>query len=470
MAAGLTNAGKRADLYSMAFMEEVTGGEDPGIVAAAWVDGTETVPYAPLAGDAKKAFISLQAAPSDLPKQTMVEIPRVNTTRYIANPRVAGLKSEGEFTVSIPAHGWFEGGTPTTRPYYTPWLHLMASATGRIVGQEGTTPGGAPSDIDTATSTTDFSVLGNTIAPGHVLAVKDLTAGVKHPYDYMRPITVGTDATADDQVAAALWPLDFTPAPADEVYHSAQAHFDQRENDNSPCFTILLARPVTDSSQMFHGCRVTKLKLNTKVGEVPSWDLTFTFTGWSTYSDSYVTALNPDPRPDITTSWAGFTGSFEEPDYFATAFPLAEILKCAKFITKDTTGNRKDPYISEFTMEWDAGMQKLMSPIACEGVAATVPTGEQVATAEWKVPYDTDYRGFIGQGEFPFLFAFGSEPGKMIYVHMAAARLKEDPGFSEEMDGNQAQKIMVDNAQYLGDTGDFAEGSTIDNILAIGVI
>src|SRR3989304_407157 len=120
-------ATNRADAFALAYIPETTYGTDPGIVAAAWVDGdSEDFAYIPqAAGTPYKAWVRLASKIDGMPKHSMVEatqiFPVVDSDPYYGKgPR----STDQEISFEVLVHGGttdVAAVSNTDRPIPPPW-------------------------------------------------------------------------------------------------------------------------------------------------------------------------------------------------------------------------------------------------------------------------------------------------------------------------------------------------------------
>ena len=454
----------RADFYSIDFMMESTPGTDPGIVAASYVDGTDTTEgkYVPNLTNGDKAFALLAAAPEGLPDLKTVEVPEAKVVRDHGNKRLPGLKNEGEFTLTFNLHGW--AATPSTQvPAPPPWLQLASAGCGHIFGNVAASDdGGAATTI---ASVGPDNVTAGTVVDGHVFGVKDANASTT-TLQLVRP-----DDAASTEVTTYQIDTAFTKATSDPVYFSAQTHFDYRNDAIGPVggssapttYTILLHRPDIASCMMFFGCRANKVEIDAKVGEVPQVKVTFIFETWSVQSDG-------------GSEWSGYSVLTSKPQYNGVCYddiwPDPEVTQYANLVWVDTADSnaRKAPHISEFSWMWEAGYTRYNANTGAEGVGGVYATGQQRVTMKYKTLFDEDWRAHIGAYPFPVMYWQGRAQGRVWFCGITAAQMVEGPGLGEEVDGNQANSISLEGYDYCDDADAYAAGKPAQCIGYLGVL
>lgn len=476
---------ERASSYAVAWIPEATPGVDPGIVTAAFVDGSsETTRFQPQhAGTPYKAWLRLAAAPEGLPKRPMIAAEQLYPTNDFDPFMVKGNRDEGEFTLTMNIHGGLIDAT-TNRPVPPPWLRLAGSACGRLLGHlAGQSGGGNGSSHfsqvkDAAPNANYFEIEAGAgsigaLDEGHVFGVDFGTGTSTQDIEIVRPTFLGGSAEFGDvstTTAGAVYNttnLGFSAAPAehDKILFSCQAQFDRRYESATESFTILLMRPNVDSAMLFKGCRAKSFELTSNFNEIAQIKITFLFQQYRTFGE------------DGTGEFGGTPTIVDEPDYYSS-WPCPIITAGANLVYINDTSVVRDLAISNFSVKWESGYTRQHSNMAEQGTYALRTTEKQDLEIRFTCLYRDDWRDILGAcysmdgvyGTFPMLYWQGTKAKDVWYIACPSLHLKEDITNDGEFEGNQATEVVLGMRPYSGDTGNFAATTTVDNKFAIGVL
>lgn len=455
----------RSDFYGLYYMPETTPGTDPGIIAASLVDGTsETVSY--VADTTYKGFARLAEKPEGLPKFEMKEVPQVFQTNDYDGCVVKGLQSAGEVTLTMNMGGvaYSTAGYPVPPP----WLQLIGSASGSVIGYDDAGDVGGAADTVAAlpTSGNAFDVTTGNVAAGMPLAWS-LAATSSTIREIMRPTGVtDSDTVADAAYNSTQMGFSATPSEGDVIHYPTMGVFDNRLEDYSPTFTILMQRPDTDAAIMLLGAQVKSFTITSDVDNFPTIKMTIIYRSWSHYNDN-------------STLWTGTPTLVEEPDYYGTTWPCPKIVAGGSFWYMDPTDNtvkRNTIDISGLEITWDSGLDRYMANTATEGVGDILVKSKQSLRVKFTILYNSDWRDFLDSATsavsntFPIIYWEGDTIGSNWFFTMSSAKLMEDPGFDGDLNGLMSQTITLGMGKYAGDTGTSAWDGTdaVDTKWSIG--
>jgi len=466
-------ATSRTDFMGLDFMVESTYGVANGtdIVDAEYASKVDNY----MTTVTKKIFARMAAPPSGLPTVPMVEVEHVKQTHNYANKKIKGLQSEGELTFSLHMHGNTQGGDGAF-PNPPPWMQLITSAVGAM-GGHSTAMGGANTTITGVTSKSEFVIGGGTVFSGGLIAVDGPGASANIEFVRVTDI-VGTGAGTS--IKDCLPPLSEVPVTSgpnspDNVYHTNQVWFDEREESESgvfqnPSFTVLLHRSNQDSAVLFRGFKVTSFKITDTVGEIPTIELTGQYSSYTIEGDG-------------GSDWSGYAGigststlgtTVASASNYSSIWPEPEVCKDAN-LAYETGDTRTTIETKGFEFSWDSGLQKFMSNNAAEGVSALNATGVPKATFTVTPLYLHSHRAFMGSEIAGLMYSRGGAVNKLFAVHIASGVLQDDPSLDGDTDGNQSQTLTFDAGYYSGDKEDtgtsvvYTAGEPTQNRLSIAV-
>lgn len=476
---------ERSSSYAVVWIPEATPGVDPGIVTAAFVDGSsETTLYQPqAAGTPYKAWLKLAAPPEGLPSRPMVAAEQVYQTNDFDPFMVKGNRDDGEVTFTINIHGGL-ADTTTGRPVPPPWLRLAASACGRLIGHVAGGSGGGNStanhslvkdvapDVDYFEIDAGAGTVG-ALDEGHVFGVDFGTGTSTQDIKLVRPTfcaaatEFGDVSTTTEGAVYNTTPLGFATAPAenDKVLFSAQANFDRRYETATESFTFLIMRPNVDSAMLLKGCRVKSFEVMSNFGEIATVKLTVIYHQYRTFGE------------DGTAEFGGTPTMVDEPDYYS-AWPCPIITAGANLEYINDTTVVRDLAISNLSIKWESGYTRQHSNMGEEGTFALRSTEKQDVELKFTCLYRDDWRDILGAcytmdgvyGTFPLIYWQGTRARDCWFFALPSMHLKQDIASDGDFEGNQATEVVLGMRRYTGDTGDFAATTTVDNKFALGVL
>jgi hypothetical protein len=464
----------RSDFLGLWFQPEAVVGTDPGIVAAASVDGTsETYKLQPDA--TYKAFARLKEKPSGLPKLPLADIPQVFTSHNYATCKVPGIKDPGDITLVFTMHGGINDyGTSgaTNRLQPPPWLRLGGSGLGKLLGDLTGQPGGPSTTVAAVpTSGDEFDITAGVVAPGHVLAIDG--PGSSTAYEILRPTTASTTEVLDASYHGVTFGLSQTPVAAEAVHFACQMACDQRYEGAGETFTLLLQRKESKASIKFTGARCSSWNITSKVGEVDTISLTMTYVDY-VYVDDAV-----DP----------------EPDYYEELWPCAKVTQGARLWMTwdvnddgivDATDIKRDLEVESFNASWTSGLQRRKAATAANGIADISASQPSMFEFDFTCVYAPEFQDLLGlcctEAFGNLTIAYWVSYGTYIrtsdtalrkgswFIFVPSAHQKEDPGTEGEIDNLMYQTIMMETADWQGDNGAFATTTHVDTLFLAGIV
>jgi len=449
--------GKRADFYALKIMPEAVYGTDPGIVAAAYVDGVSET-YKFQANSVLAQFVRLAEKPTGMPKLPLVEVPQVFSTHDYDPCKVTGIPGDsGEFSITVNLNGTTTdygttGNTGRTQPPV--WLRLMATASGTLVGDQNSDAGGAATTVASATDADTFVATAGTMKAGHVVAVDGPGSGTA--FEIIRPTVAGGSSILQSVYDGVNWGLSATPAAADPLYYACQSAYDNRLEAISESFTILLMRPNSSATVKMMGCRARMWESTTKVGEIPQVKITFLHNSFA-----YVTKAMDD-----------------EPSYIENYIPCAKVSYGAKlWLTwdvntdgvMDSTDRKVDLDVSSMTIKWEAGYVRRKSLTASSGISEVLASQSGKFEMSFECMYNHEWQRYVGlccneafgnltvaywEPQSGFVRTSNSAVRKGAwFCFVPQAHLMEDPGSEGTMDDIMSQTIRLGAGDWNGDGG-----------------
>lgn len=478
-------ATKRSDAYAVWFMPETTYGVDPGIVAAAFVDGTSEA-YSYIPDGTYKAYARIAGGVEGLPRREMVEAEQVFPTTDSDPFMAKGPRRGGStFSFDMLMHGGLLDDT-TDRPVAPPWAQLATSASGRCVGHRSGDSGGGngashASKVGTSPNVNYFPVASlvgtaGTTAAGHVFGV-DYSGGSGAPDIHLvRPThCADTDEFGDvtGTTSGCLYNGTSVGLPSgvsanDPIYWTSQVIFDRRLEDAGSfgsstaqlSFTMLILRPEQDSIQLIRGVRCTEFEITDENGAIPRIKLSFHFKDFKTFGEDGSTAFGGTPVID------------DEPAYYAS-WPCPKVTTAShvtflKYADGDEDGAYSSPSVvrdldlTGFSVKWNAGYNVRHSNMATETVADLRQTTRQTLEVRFMTLYYDDWRDMLGlcsavdgantYNTFPFIYWTGEKRSQIWFAAFPSLHLREDPGPGDgDHEGNQAQEIVLGMRPYRAD-------------------
>jgi hypothetical protein len=475
---------ERSSSYAVAWIPEATPGVNPGIVTAAFVDGSsETTLYQPqAAGTPYKAWLRLAAAPDGLPTRPMIAAEQLYPTNDFDPLMVKGNRDEGEFTLTVNIHGGLSDPS-TNRPVPPPWLRLAASACGRLLGSTAGQSGGGNGSthyskvLDAAPNANYFEIVAGTgtvgaLDEGHVFGVDFGTGTSTRDIELVRPsfcaaaTEFGDVSTTTNGAEYNSTAFGFSAAPAqdDKVLFACQAQFDRRYEAATESFTFLIMRPNVDSAMLLRGCRVKSWELTSNFNEIAQMKLTILFHDYLTFGE------------DGTAGFGGTPTLVDEPDYYSQ-WPCPIITGSANMAYINNTTVIRNLAISNLSVKWESGYTRQHSNMAI-GTYMLRSTEKQDVEVRFTCLYRDDWRDILGAcypmdgiyGTFPLIYWQGTKPKDIWYFALPSMHLKNDITNDGDFEGNQATEVVLGQRKYSGDNGNFAATTTVDNKFAIGVL